>query len=125
MRKNDIFANRLQIALAATHTKKSYLAQALQKDPSQITRYCSGDIVPPVEVIEKIADILEVNRFWLQGYDIADVKEEVYKDGTEAEKLNCTEEEFKILCDILLNERTKHLLMIFCNALQDGNGNEN
>jgi transcriptional regulator with XRE-family HTH domain len=50
------------------------LSAALGKTVHTIQRYESGKIVPPLEVIEKMAEVLETTPFKLMGNELWDVK---------------------------------------------------
>jgi putative transcriptional regulator len=53
--------NRIKAVLADKDKTAKWLAQEIGRDRSTISRWCTNDIQPPLEVLYQIADILEVD----------------------------------------------------------------
>ena len=53
--------NRLKVVLVEQRRTGKWLAAQLGKDPSTISLWCSNRIQPSLEVLDKIADLLNVN----------------------------------------------------------------
>ena len=60
MKKNQI--NRLKVVLVEQGATGKWLAEQLGKDPSTVSKWCSNKIQPSLEVIDKIATLLNVDR---------------------------------------------------------------
>ena len=60
MKQNHI--NRLKIVLVEQGRTGKWLSEILGKDPSTVSKWCSNKIQPSLEVLDKIATILGVDR---------------------------------------------------------------
>ena len=52
--------NRIKAVLAEKDRTSKWLAEQVGRDPSTVSRWCTNDIQPPLEVLYQIAEILEV-----------------------------------------------------------------
>lgn len=60
--------NRLKIVLVEQNRTGKWLAEQLGKNEATISRWCSNSAQPSLEMLIKIADILNVNpRFLING----------------------------------------------------------
>lgn len=53
--------NRLKIVLAEQNRKGKWLAEQLGKNEATISRWCSNSAQPSLEMLVKIASVLDVN----------------------------------------------------------------
>ena len=53
--------NRLKVVLAEKKRTNKWLAQQLGKDPGTVSKWCTNQSQPTLEILLKIADLLEVN----------------------------------------------------------------
>ena len=53
--------NRIKAALADKGKTAKWLAQQVGRDRSTISRWCTNDIQPPLEVLYQIASLLDVD----------------------------------------------------------------
>jgi putative transcriptional regulator len=53
--------NRIKIVLAEKDKSSSWLAQQVGRDKSTVSRWCSNQMQPTIEVLFKIAEALEVD----------------------------------------------------------------
>ena len=60
MQKNTI--NRLKVVLVEQNRTSKWLSEQLGKDPATISRWCSNSVQPSLEMLDKIALLLDVNR---------------------------------------------------------------
>jgi len=60
MKQNQI--NRLKIVLVEQGRTGKWLSEKLGKDPSTVSKWCSNKIQPSLEILDKIATLLEVDR---------------------------------------------------------------
>ena len=60
MKKNQI--NRLKVVLVEQRKTGKWLSEQLSKDPSTVSKWCSNKIQPSLEVLDKIAILLNVDR---------------------------------------------------------------
>lgn len=65
-----MFATRLRIALDKRNMKPAVLAYRLGVDRSTISNYLKGKYTAKIDVIRKIAKILDVSPDWLSGLDV-------------------------------------------------------
>lgn len=65
-----MFATRLKIALDKREMKPAVLAYRLGVDRSTISNYLKGKYTAKIDVIRKIAKILDVSPDWLSGLDV-------------------------------------------------------
>lgn len=56
---NDI--NRIKVILAEKKRTNKWLAQQLDKDPATVSKWCTNTLQPSLELIVKIAQLLEVD----------------------------------------------------------------
>ncbi len=54
--------NRLKVILVEQGRTGRWLAKQLGKDPSTISLWCSNKIQPSLETLDKIAELLSVDR---------------------------------------------------------------
>lgn len=54
--------NRLKVVLVEQGRTSKWLAKQLEKDPATISRWCSNIVQPSLEVLDRIAGLLDVNR---------------------------------------------------------------
>ncbi|BAD48729.1 XRE family transcriptional regulator [Bacteroides fragilis] len=60
MKQNRI--NRLKVVLVEQRKTGKWLSEQLSKDPSTVSKWCSNKIQPSLEVLDKIAILLNVDR---------------------------------------------------------------
>lgn len=60
MKQNQI--NRLKVVLVEQRKTGKWLSEQLSKDPSTVSKWCSNKIQPSLEVLDKIAILLNVDR---------------------------------------------------------------
>ncbi|MCD7972902.1 MAG: helix-turn-helix transcriptional regulator [Candidatus Azobacteroides sp.] len=60
MEKEQI--NRLKVVLVEKGKTGKWLAEQLGKDPSTVSKWCSNKIQPSLEILEKIALLLGIDR---------------------------------------------------------------
>jgi transcriptional regulator with XRE-family HTH domain len=60
MQKKTI--NRLKVVLVEQDRTSKWLSEQLGKDPATISRWCSNSIHPSLEMLDRIAELLDVNR---------------------------------------------------------------
>ena len=53
--------NRIKAVLADKDKTSKWLAGKIGRDRSTVSRWCTNDMQPPLEVLYQIADILEVD----------------------------------------------------------------
>jgi transcriptional regulator with XRE-family HTH domain len=53
--------NRIKSMLAEREKSAKWLADALGKDKSTVSRWCTNDMQPSVETFYQIADLLEID----------------------------------------------------------------
>ena len=54
--------NRLKVVLVERNKTSKWLAEQLGKDPATISRWCSNRSQPSLDTLDKIAELLGVNR---------------------------------------------------------------
>lgn len=54
--------NRLKVVLVEQGKTGKWLSEQLSKDPSTVSKWCSNKIQPSLEVLDKIAILLNVDR---------------------------------------------------------------
>ncbi|MEG0890579.1 MAG: helix-turn-helix transcriptional regulator [Bacteroidales bacterium] len=54
--------NRLKVVLVERKKTGKWLAEQLGKDPSTVSKWCSNSSQPSLETLDKIAEVLEVDR---------------------------------------------------------------
>lgn len=59
MDKKDL--NRIKVMLAEKKKTSKWLAEQLGKDPATVSRWCTNVTQPNLDMLIKIADILEIN----------------------------------------------------------------
>ena len=60
MKQNRL--NRLKVVLVEQRKTGKWLSEQLSKDPSTVSKWCSNKIQPSLEVLDKIAILLNVDR---------------------------------------------------------------
>lgn len=93
-----MFATRLKIALDKREMKPAVLAYRLGVDRSTISNYLKGKYTAKIDVIRKIAKILDVSPDWLSGLDVP------------------VEENTTPTDDLVLNDGEKALVKLFRSA---------
>lgn len=53
--------NRIKIVLTEKDRTAKWLSEQVGRDRSTVSRWCTNDMQPPLEVLYQIADILEVD----------------------------------------------------------------
>lgn len=53
--------NRIKVVLAEKDKTAIWLATKIGRDRSTVSRWCTNDMQPPLEVLYQIAEILEVD----------------------------------------------------------------
>ncbi|MDR1884029.1 MAG: helix-turn-helix transcriptional regulator [Prevotella sp.] len=53
--------NRLKVVLAEQNKTGKWLADSLNKDVATVSRWCSNVIQPPLKILFKIAELLDVD----------------------------------------------------------------
>ena len=53
--------NRIKVMLAEKKKTSKWLAEQLGKDPATVSRWCTNDSQPSLDMIIKIADLLEID----------------------------------------------------------------
>ena len=59
MEKKDL--NRIKIVLVEKHRTSKWLSEQLGKDPTTVSKWCTNQSQPTLEILLKIAELLEVN----------------------------------------------------------------
>lgn len=54
--------NRIKVVLVEKNKTGKWLAKQLGKDPATISRWCSNSIQPSIDTLDKVADLLGVDR---------------------------------------------------------------
>ena len=54
--------NRIKVVLVEQNKKAKWLAHELDKDPATISRWCNNHSQPSLEMLDRIAKILKVDR---------------------------------------------------------------
>lgn len=54
--------NRIKVVLVEKQKTGKWLAKQLDKDPATVSRWCSNAIQPDLHTIDKIAELLDVDR---------------------------------------------------------------
>ena len=62
--------NRIKVMLVEKHRTSSWLANELGKDPATVSKWCTNTSQPSLELLIKIAELLEVNYTELLRVDI-------------------------------------------------------
>ena len=68
MNKKDL--NRIKMVLVEKHRTSKWLSEQLGKDPTTVSKWCTNQSQPTLEVLLKIAELLEVNYTELVRSDI-------------------------------------------------------
>ena len=53
--------NRIKMVLVEKHRTSKWLSERLGKDPTTVSKWCTNQSQPTLEILLKIADLLEVN----------------------------------------------------------------
>ena len=53
--------NRIKVMLVEKHRTSRWLAKELGKDPATVSKWCTNTSQPSLELLIKIAELLEVN----------------------------------------------------------------
>lgn len=69
--KVDSFSSRLNLILNERNIKPAELAKGTNISKSSISEYLTGKFTPKEKNISKIANFLNVNMYWLMGYDVS------------------------------------------------------
>lgn len=54
--------NRIKAVLVENKKTGKWLAEQLGKDPSTVSKWCSNVIQPSLETLDKIAELLKIDR---------------------------------------------------------------
>lgn len=54
--------NRLKVVLVEQKRTGKWLGEQLKKDPTTISRWCNNHAQPSIETLDKIAEILNIDR---------------------------------------------------------------
>ncbi len=54
--------NRIKEVLAEEGRTSKWLAAKLEKDPTTVSRWCNNHIQPSLDTLDKIAQLLDINR---------------------------------------------------------------
>jgi putative transcriptional regulator len=60
MKQNQI--NRLKVVLVEQRKTGKWLSEQLGRDPSTVSKWCSNKIQPSLEMLDKIATLLGIDR---------------------------------------------------------------
>ena len=53
--------NRIKAALAEAGYTNKWLAEQLEKDPTTVSKWCTNTVQPDLQMLSKIASVLNVN----------------------------------------------------------------
>ena len=53
--------NRIKMVLVEKHRTSKWLSEQLGKDPTTVSKWCTNQSQPTLEILLKIADLLEVD----------------------------------------------------------------
>jgi putative transcriptional regulator len=53
--------NRIKTVLAEQNKTSLWLAEKMDRDKSTISRWCTNDMQPSIEILFKVADVLDVS----------------------------------------------------------------
>ena len=70
MNKVDTFANRLRRALKLRGMKQVELCEITGLGKSSLSQYLSGEYEPRINRVAIIANVLDVDIYWLMGFDV-------------------------------------------------------
>lgn len=70
-----MFSTRLKIALDRKNMRPAILAYRLGVNRSTVSNYLNGKYVAKIDMIRKMAQILEVSADWLSGLDVPMIDE--------------------------------------------------
>ena len=70
MNKVDTFANRLRAALKLRGMKQVELCEITGLGKSSLSQYLSGEYEPRINRVAIIANVLDVDIYWLMGFDV-------------------------------------------------------
>ena len=62
--------NRIKVMMIEKHRTSRWLAKELGKDPATVSKWCTNTSQPSLELLIKIAELLEVNYTELLRVDI-------------------------------------------------------
>ena len=54
--------NRLKVVLVEQKRTSKWLAEQLERDVATVSRWCNNHQQPPLEMLDRIAKLLDVNR---------------------------------------------------------------
>ncbi len=114
--KNDLIAKRLQLALSNAHMNQQELADNSGVGKSSISQYMNGSHAPSSESAEKLANILNVEKLWLMGFDVGmeivehDASDEYIKAVKQIEKQDKAAQEMIIEFSKFSEDNKKRLL---------------
>ena len=80
-------SQRLQLAMEMSHKRQTDLVPLTGLNKSSISRYCSGEVEPKADAINKLATALDVSEMWLWGYDVPMERTEGQKKNDQLVKL--------------------------------------
>lgn len=70
MNKVDTFANRLRRALKLRGMEQVELCEITGLGKSSLSQYLSGEYEPRINRVAIIANVLDVDIYWLMGFDV-------------------------------------------------------
>lgn len=94
----EVFRKRLKEAREARNKKQRELGEAIHVTKSSISYYESGQRTPSIDIIEKIAEYLEVDFLWLLGKEI-----KVLPDRSGSKIVQLSQQDLKIIRSIHLH----------------------
>ena len=59
MERKDL--NRIKMVLVEKHRISKWLSEQLRKDPTTVSKWCTNQSQPTLEILLRIAELLEVN----------------------------------------------------------------
>ena len=59
MERKDL--NRIKLVLVEKHRSCNWLSEQLGKDPTTVSKWCTNQSQPTLEILLRIAELLEVN----------------------------------------------------------------
>lgn len=53
--------NRIKVVLVEKKRTNKWLAEALQKDPATVSKWCTNTVQPTLDTLRQVADLLDVD----------------------------------------------------------------
>lgn len=73
-----VFSERLKAAMESSRINSKELSKKIGVSPSCICRYLSGEIIPRIDKIYSLSEVLNVDPKWLLGMDDANTEATSY-----------------------------------------------